>query len=98
MKVKIKDISLNTNNINENKANGKQDYNINDLDINNIDNKIQTNDNILSLKKNRQIKNGQNNNSIEVDNNKKRNEMKDYQLNQLSYNMAIEYDKRTYWQ
>ena len=97
MKVKIKDISLNTNNINENKANGKQDDNINDLDINNIDNKIQTNDNILSLKKNRQIKNGQNNNSIEVDNNKKRNEMKDYQLNQLSYNMAIEYDKRTYW-
>ena len=71
MKVKIKDISLNTNNINENKANGKQDDNINDLDINNIDNKIQTNDNILSLKKNRQIKNGQNNNSIEVDNNKK---------------------------
>ena len=98
MKVKIKDISLNTNNINENKANGKQDDNINDLDINNIDNKIQTNDNILSLKKNRQIKNGQNNNSIEVDNNKKRNEMKEYQLNQLSYNMAIEYDKRTYWQ
>ena len=96
IKIKIKDITPNNNN--ENKEIIKQDDNINDLGVKSIDNKMKTNDNVLTLKKNNRNKNGQNNDLIQLKNNNKINEMNDYQLNQLSYTMAIECDKRSYWQ